>query len=91
VCIELRVLDIGNSLSGQIQAPAGLLTGKEPLVSIRQKAGFAAEPVWTTWTGQIPDMEYRAVAMLCNEHRTADKGWYFGFEFECVADKSSKN
>jgi hypothetical protein len=89
VCIELRDLDIGTSLSGQLHDPAGLITGKSPLYPLDRSLGKPQEPVWTTWTGQTPSMEYRAVAMLHNEHRRVDKGWYLGFEIACVADNSS--
>jgi hypothetical protein len=36
-------------VSGQLHAPAALLPGKEPLVSIRQEAGWALEAVLTRW------------------------------------------
>jgi len=36
-------------VSGQIHAPAALLSGKEPLVPIEQEAVWAPEPVWTRW------------------------------------------
>jgi hypothetical protein len=36
-------------VSGQLHAPAALPPGKEPPLSIGQKAGWAPEPVWTTW------------------------------------------
>jgi len=34
-------------MSGQFHASAALLPGKEPLVPIGYKAGWAPEPVWT--------------------------------------------
>jgi hypothetical protein len=36
-------------VSGQLQAPAALPTGEEPLVPIRREAGWAPEPFWTRW------------------------------------------
>jgi hypothetical protein len=36
-------------VSGQYHAPAALTPGKEPLVPIGQRAGYAPEPVWTLW------------------------------------------
>jgi hypothetical protein len=36
-------------MSGQLEASAALLPGKEPSVPIAWNAGWAREPVWTTW------------------------------------------
>jgi hypothetical protein len=36
-------------VSGQLHAPATLTSGKEPLVSVGQKAGWATEPFWRRW------------------------------------------
>jgi hypothetical protein len=36
-------------VSGQLHAPAALPSAKELQVSIVQKAGWAAEPIWTPW------------------------------------------
>jgi hypothetical protein len=35
--------------SGQLHAPAALHPGEKPPVSIGWEAGWAPEPVWTTW------------------------------------------
>jgi hypothetical protein len=47
--IALRILDLGTTMevNGQLHAPATLLPGKEPLVSIGNEAGWAPESVWT--------------------------------------------
>jgi hypothetical protein len=39
-------------VSGQLHAQAALSPGKEPPVPIGQEAGWAPEPVWTTWIGE---------------------------------------
>jgi hypothetical protein len=39
-------------VSGQIHALAALSPGKQPLVPIVQEAGWAPEPVWTTWRSE---------------------------------------
>jgi hypothetical protein len=36
-------------VSGQLDAPAALPPWKEPLVRVEQEAGWAVQPVWTTW------------------------------------------
>jgi hypothetical protein len=36
-------------VSGQLNAPAALLPGKQPLVPIGYYARWAPEPVWTRW------------------------------------------
>jgi hypothetical protein len=36
-------------MSGQLHAPAALLSGKEPLVSTGQEAVWAPEPFWRWW------------------------------------------
>jgi hypothetical protein len=36
-------------VTGQLHAPAALPPGKEPPVTIGKEAGWAPEPVWTTW------------------------------------------
>jgi hypothetical protein len=36
-------------VSGQLRSPAALPPGKEPPVPIGFEAGWAPEPVWTTW------------------------------------------
>jgi hypothetical protein len=36
-------------VSGQLQAPAALLSGTQSTASIVQEAGWAPEPVWTFW------------------------------------------
>jgi hypothetical protein len=36
-------------VSGQLHAPAALLSGKEPLVPIGEEAGWAPEQFWTRW------------------------------------------
>jgi hypothetical protein len=36
-------------VSGQLHGPAALTPRKEPPVPIGKKAGWALEPVWTTW------------------------------------------
>jgi hypothetical protein len=36
-------------VSGQLHAPATLLSWKEPVVSIVQEAGWGLESVWTLW------------------------------------------
>jgi hypothetical protein len=42
-------------VSGQLQAPAALFPGKEPLVPIRYEAGWAPEPIWMRWwRGNFP-------------------------------------
>jgi hypothetical protein len=38
-----------NNNNDQLHAPAVLPTRKEPPVSIENEAGWAPEPVWTTW------------------------------------------
>jgi len=35
-------------VSGQLHTPATLPPGKEPMVPIRQKAGWTPEPFWTS-------------------------------------------
>jgi hypothetical protein len=48
--MDPHFLDLGTSWRcGQLHAPATLPPGKEPLVPIGQEAGWAPEPVWTTW------------------------------------------
>jgi hypothetical protein len=39
-------------VSGQHHAPAALSTGKESPVPIGEEAGWAPEPVWTTWRSE---------------------------------------
>jgi hypothetical protein len=36
-------------VSGQLHATAALTPGKKPQVAIGNEAGWAPEPVWTTW------------------------------------------
>jgi hypothetical protein len=37
-------------VTGQLYAPAALLTRKEPPVPIGREARWAPEPVWTLWS-----------------------------------------
>jgi hypothetical protein len=39
-------------VSGKLHALAALQSGKLPLVSIVQKAGWAPKPVWTLWNSE---------------------------------------
>jgi hypothetical protein len=39
-------------VSGQHHTPAALPPGEEPPVPIGKEAGWAREPVWTTWRGE---------------------------------------
>jgi hypothetical protein len=39
-------------LSGKLHALAALLPGKKNPVPIGYEAGWASEPVWTTWRGE---------------------------------------
>jgi len=36
-------------VSGQLHAPAALLSGKKPPVPIEQEAGWAPQPAWKRW------------------------------------------
>jgi hypothetical protein len=45
-------------MSGQLHTQAALPPGKQAPVPIRQEAGWAAEPVWTTW-GRENSSPYR--------------------------------
>jgi hypothetical protein len=52
-------------MSGQLYAPATLSPGKKPPAPIEQEAGWAAEPVWTTWRRKfltLPGLELRPLS-----------------------------
>jgi hypothetical protein len=52
-CIDPSILDIGASWMRVASfTPRPLHPGEKTPVSFRQDAGWAPEPVWTTWTGK---------------------------------------